>query len=638
MSVFGLADVAAAQSITLNPLLSDHAVLQRDTPMRVEGTAAANERITVQLGTKTQVTTSDAAGRWSAELPARPAGGPFDLVVTDAHGGIAKAADMMVGDVWLCSGQSNMELPVSRSLNADAEIKAAVNASIRLLTISHDSTPATRADFATQPKWSTVTPESVATFSAACYYFARDLQKKINVPMGLIHSSWGGSNIEAWIGADALRHAGDYDTPLHLNAVYARDPQAAMAEMATLWQDWWHKAGHDGSSPWQPDAAGNWKSMPLPWRNWKTWDVASLASYDGLVWFRRTVTLSAAQAAQAATFDTGAVDEEDQTWVNGVAVGNSFGWGEPRHYAVPAGTLHAGANSLVVNVYSAYDKGGMFGPAEAVQLKLADGSVVPLGSDWQYWQPSRNLGAPPHAPWHSIGGLTGMYNAMIAPLGHPALKGVLWYQGESNTGNAPQYEHLLDTLKAGWRAQFGTTTPFLIVQLPNFGKPNAAPVASGWAEVRDAERRSVASDPLAALAVTIDLGLDNELHPPNKQGVGTRLARAAESLIYHAPMSPSGPLPVSATRQAGQVVVRFKGVDGALSVRGGGDLAPFELCGADQSTCTSIAAKIIGNTVALPLNNPASVTRVRYCWGDAPKCNLFDAAGLPASPFELEVK
>jgi len=629
---------AIAQTIRFAPLITNHAVLQRDAPVIIDGDALPNTDITVSFGVSQVHATSDAAGRWRANFPALPAGGPYQLQAVDGRGGMAVADDLMIGDVWLCSGQSNMELPVSRSLNAAAEIKAAANDSIRLLTVAHNSTPAPLSEFAQQPKWAAVTPETVASFSAACYYFARDLQQKVHVPMGLIHSSWGGSNIEAWVGAQALQHAGDYAVPLALNAKYAQQPAQAVSDMATLWQDWWHKVAKDDSSPWLPTAGGAWQPMPLPWRDWKTWGIASLSNYDGLVWFRRTVTLTAAQAQQAATLDTGAIDEEDQTWIDGVPVGNSFGWGDPRHYAVPAGALHGGANTIVINVYSAWDKGGMFGPADAVRLTFADGSQVPLGSDWQYLQPTTNLGAPPHAPWHSIGGLTGMYNAMIAPLGHPSLKGVLWYQGESNTGNAAQYEGLLDALKAGWRQQFGIATPFLIVQLPNFGKPNSGPTASGWAAVRDAQRRSVASDRLAALAVTIDLGLDNELHPPNKQDVGARLARAARSLIYHESLSPSGPLPLSAVRRDGQIVVSFSGVDGALSAKGGSALTPFELCGADQGSCQSVRAQVQAHQVMLASPMVATATRVRYCWGDAPKCNLYDEAGLPAAPFELDIK
>lgn len=630
--------IAATPTLHLDPLVSDHAVLQRGQPIAITGTATAGARVTVQLAARVAKTQADAAGRWRVTLPALPAGGPYSVSVHDDAGGTQAATDVMIGDVWLCSGQSNMELPVSRSLNPDAEIKAASNPNIRLFTVSHDSSPTPKPALPATLRWSAVTPTSIGNFSAACYYFARDLQAHVHVPMGLVHASWGGSNIEAWVPADALRASGDYAAPLALNAKYASSPPRAMADMADQWQAWWHKAARDDSAPWQPNAPGDWKPMPLPWRDWKTWDVASLRSYDGLVWFRRTVTLTAAQAQQAATLDTGAIDEEDQSWVNGVPVGNSFGWAEPRHYALPKGTLHAGENTIVINVYSAWDKGGMFGPADAVGLTLGDGTRVPLGTDWHYWQPSRNLGAPPHAPWHTIGGLTGMYNAMIAPLGHPALRGVLWYQGESNTGNAAQYEGLLTALKTGWRAQFGSKTPFLIVQLPNFGTPNTKPVASGWAEVRDAERRAVARDPLAALAVTIDLGLDNELHPPNKQGVGARLARAAEALIYHAPISASGPLPVAAVRHGDGVDVAFKDVTGALRVTSGMATGPFELCGPDQSSCVAVSARLSGQTAHLQVPAHAAVTRVRYCWGDAPKCAIYDGANLPLTPFELPVK
>ncbi|WP_310530586.1 sialate O-acetylesterase, partial [Novosphingobium sp.] len=482
------AAAAAAQApvtpLTLDPLFADNGVLQRDRPVVVSGTAGPGERITIRLGEGSANAKADAAGRWRATLPAYPAGGDFDLAASAGPARVASAKRLTFGDVWLCSGQSNMELPVRAALNAEREINASANPAIRLLSIAHDSKPAEQRSFASPVVWTPATPASVAGFSAACYFMARDLQKRLNVPMGLIHSSWGGSNIEAWISGPTLATLDGQAKDVALNALFARDPVAAQAQMAANWQSWWHAQAGADSSPWNDDGGLTWQAVPLPWRDWKTWGVSATEKLNGMVWFDRAIELTAAQAAQGATLDLGAIDEVDQSWVNGKAIGNSFGWATDRSYALPVGALKAGRNRIALNIYSAWGLGGLFGPADKIALRLADGTRIPMGDGWRYALPRSLLPSPPAAPWHSIGGKTGMYNAMIAPVGSYAIRGAAWYQGESNTGNAGAYALLLDTLKKSWRAQFGADTPFLIVQLPNFGDVVTKPVTSGWASLR----------------------------------------------------------------------------------------------------------------------------------------------------------
>jgi len=248
------------------------------------------------------------------------------------------------------------------------------------------------------------------------------------------------------------------------------------------------------------------------------------------------------------------------------------------------------------------------------------------------------MGFPPRAPWQSVGGLTSIYNAMIAPLGSYGLRGVLWYQGESNADEAAQYQALLAALMADWRRQFSADLPYLIVELPNFGATPAAPSASGWANLREAQRRAVMNDAHAALAVTIDVGDAHELHPPDKQSVGTRLARAARHLIYGESVTASGPVPRAAMRDGARVVVGFDGVDGALVAYSSNRPIAFELCGAEQSSCRFVDAALESDRVLLDAGAITNDTRVRFCWGDAPICNLYDQSGLPAGPFEIAIK
>lgn len=625
----------------LNALFQDHAVLQRDQPIPVWGEAKAGDQITVSLDVNVVRARADASGHWRAALPAMPAGGPYSLTVHTQSGAGQSAADVLVGDVWLCSGQSNMELPVSATLNASREIAGSANDSIRVLAVAHAASPAPLGQFSSPVAWSAAAPASIRDFSAACYYFARELQKSVHVPMGLIQSAFNGSSIEPWLGEKGLRALGGFDQRLDLLRLYAKDPNAGNRGFADMWETWWRARAPAGSAPWKI-AAGNsadWRAVPEPMRDWKTWGVPELAAHDGMVWFRRTVNLTAQQAAAGAALSLGAIDEVDETWVNEHPIGNSFGWGTERTYELPSGVLHAGSNSIVVNVLSTWDAGGMYGPPDHMSLNFAGGSAVPLGGDWRYQFVPESMGYPPRAPWESIGGVTSLHNGMIAPIAPYGLRGVLWYQGESNAGNAAPYQKLLTGLMADWRREFAAELPFLIVQLPNFGAPVTAPAASDWASLREAQRRAVAADAHAALVVSIDLGERQELHPPNKQEIGSRLARAARHLIYGEVLSPSGPRASGVQRQKGGVAVTFADVEGRLAAYSAKGPIGFELCGADQASCRFVNASLQSDRqVFLDAAGIEAPTRVRFCWGDAPVCNLYDRSGLPAGPFELDIE
>jgi sialate O-acetylesterase len=618
----------------LHEIFQDHAVLQRDQPIPVWGDSAAGDRVNVSIDARTVEVRADAAGHWRAQLPAMRAGGPYVLTVRARSGAAQSISDILVGDVFLCSGQSNMELPVANTLNHAAEIARSTNDRIRVLTVAHATSPEPLTHFQESVAWAAAGPESIGNFSAVCYYFARELQKSVAVPIGLIHSSWGGSRIEPWISEAGLRRVGGFDAALELLQVYARDPKAGNDRLGEIWEHWWHE--HASSTPWTESGA-DWREVPLPMRDWKTWGIAELAHHDGMVWFRRDVTLTAAQAAGAATLMLGGIDKVDETWVNGKPIGNSFGYGTERPYELARGALHTGNNAIVVNVSSNCCAAGMYGPPDHMGLRLSDGETMPLGGQWRYQFVPESTGFPPRAPWQSVGGLTSIYNAMVAPLGAYGLRGVLWYQGESNTEDAAQYQGLLSALMGDWRRQFGGNLPYLIVELPNFGATPAAPSASDWANLREAQRRAVLNDAHAALAVTIDVGDARQLHPPDKQSVGARLARAARHLIYGESIAPSGPVPRTAMRDGARVVVSFDGVDGALVAYSALRPTAFELCAAEQSSCHFVDAALQTDRVTLDAAGIQNPTRVRFCWGDAPICNLYDRSGLPAGPFEIAI-
>jgi len=628
----------------MSEIFRDHAVVQREKPLIVWGQAPGGDSVTVSLASARVSAQADASGRWRAVLPALAAGGPFVLAVEDSSGQHQAAQDVLVGDVFLCSGQSNMQMPVLAAENASSEIQESAASTIRLLSITHAFSP-TPLSVLTQPvAWQMASPETVASWSAACFFFARELQKTQRVPIGLIQSAWDGSNIRPWMSATALRASGSYASGLELLERYAHDPQDGQARFAEQWEQWWRAKTLErpGTEPWRVPRAtaspGLWHPAPAALGDWRGWHVPELESFTGLVWYRTHVMLSAAQAQAAAKLALGAINQVDQTWLNGRPVGNTFGYGTERVYPLSPGMLHAGDNTLVINVLSTYGAGGLLAGAGQRTLELAGGAAIPLTGPWEYRLVPTSLGYPPRTPWESVGGLTTLYNAMIAPLGQYGLRGVLWYQGESNTGEADSYQTLLEGLMADWRRQFAQDLPFLIVQLPNYGSPPLAPAESGWAAVREAQRRAVAHDPHAGLVVSIDIGEPRNLHPTNKQEVGRRLARAARRVIYGEAITAAGPVALAATPVAGGIAIQLGDIEGGLLAYSHDTPIGFELCAAAPATCRFAQARIEGTRVVLAVPQGLVPARVRYCWADSPVCTLFDHSGLPAGPFELDIR
>lgn len=630
----------------LSPLFQNHAVLQRGRPIPIWGHAQPGAEVQIDFADRHVTARANAQGDWQALLPAEQAGGPYTL---QARTGTASqtVSDLLIGDVWLCSGQSNMELPVRRTLNVDSEVAGARNDSIRMLRVPQVAMPAPQRDFDRPVAWLPTTPANVPEFSATCYYFARELQKTEKVPLGLINASLGGARIEAWLSAAALRKADGNSTAeaLDVLAQYAHDPSTANAHWGKLWAAWWRglpaaakakPAAND--QPWLPDAPSTgWRQAPHALGDYQQWGVPELAKFNGMLWYRTTVRLTAGQAAQAAVLWLGDADEVDETWVNGRAVGSSYG-GADRHYPLPNGLLHPGNNLIVVNVLNTYAGGGLIGPAATRALHFSDGSSVPLdAAGWQYRKVPLRAGTPPLAPWLSASGMTTLYNGMIAPLGDYGLRGAVWYQGESNTGEAPSYRAQLEALREEFRDQFGAKLPLLIVQLANYGAVPTHPVESGTAEVREAQRLVAQEDANSGLVVTIDIGEQSDIHPANKQELGRRLARAALHVVYGRTLAPSGPVPLSAKRADDGVVVTFGEVTGKLLAHGGNDLLGFELCGVKTDSCRYAEASI-RNGMQVILHAPVTdPVRVRYAWADSPLVNLYDESGLPAGPFQISV-
>ncbi|MHA6718847.1 sialate O-acetylesterase [Sphingomonas sp. RS6] len=626
---------AAAQP-RLDGVFGDHAVLQRGQPITLSGNAQPGEPVMISLAGHSVSVTADRDGRFAAALPALPAGGPFTLTLA-APSGATVLSDILIGDVFLCSGQSNMEMKVREAQSLFPEAHAPADKRLRLLTIDKKTAVSPARRFDDVPAWQIAGPDSSSSFSAACLYMVQSLRRTSDVPVGAIHSSWGGSRISAWMSDAALREAGMADQA-DLLALYDRDPAAANRRASTIWEAWWRAGSGDaqGKAPWEPDAALEWRPVPA-FTNFESWGVPELADYNGMLWYQRSLDLTEAQAKGAATLSLGMIDDADRTWVNGVGVGGTSLAGTPRVYVLPAGTLRPGRNVITVNDDDVYAFGGMMGPVEAMRLTLADGTSIPLGTDWRYAIAKRIPGAAPRVPWDDINGAGTLFNAMIAPLAPLRLAGIAWYQGESDTG-IPGYDRRLRAMIADWRARFGSpATAFVIAQLANYGAPAIAPAESGWANVRNAQRRVAATDPHVGMAVTLDIGDATDIHPGEKRLVGQRLAKAMRAALAGDPDGRAGPAIASAERDGANVVLRFKGVTGALHAMSSDRAIGFELCDAAPGSCRYAAARPMGSSVVITGDgHPA--TRVRYAWADAPATNLADDARMPVGTFEIAIR
>ena len=629
-----LAPLAAAAALVASPALatpalapvwSDHIVVQRGKPIVVEGTATPGAQISAMLGDARGVTLADGGGRFAIHFPARSASfDPLTLTIGEGQDTPVKIHDILVGDVWLCSGQSNMELPVSRASDSSNQIAASADDGLRLLTIPKVTATEPSDAFGRPIQWVKAAPDTVPDFSAACFYMAQKLRKDLKIPIGAIHSSWGGSQIRAWETPEAGAALYGAEQMAELAQSQA-DPLGAVTGFAKSWEEWWR--GHSGGAqPWADPDKLAW--LPVPQlSSWTEWAGTPLAENSlGNVWFRRTFTLTAEQAKAGGTLDIGVVDDTDMTFVNGRPVGNTSSWSDERVYKVPASYLKPGTNEVLVLVTNSWGAGGLESKPERLSFAVAGGGSIPLGEGWRY-SISPITDYPPRSPWDGIAGIGVMHNKMIAPLGHIALKGAAWYQGESDVG-IPGYAERLKQLCAGWRRQFGEMK-MLVVQLPNFGPVAEKPVASGWAALREEQRKAVVADKDAALAPTIDVGDRANLHPTDKIDVGQRLARLAEGEQF--------PEPLRAVRGGGHIRVSFTGVHDGLHAWSGSFPLGVELCAVTQESCRYATATVDGDSLTISEDGKPA-TRVRYAWAESPVVNLYDGRDLPLPTFELPIE
>ena len=624
--------------VKLAPPFASHMVLQRDTKLPVWGTADPREKITVRFAGQKRTTRADDDGRWHVELsPVSASSKPREFIVTGSRKSPPiTLADVLVGEVWICGGQSNMERqlgprpPQKPIIGWQEEVAAAHHPQIRQLYVSQRlaATPQSSAD----ATWTVCTLETVSDFTAVGYFFARDLFEKLDVPIGIIHSSWGGTPVEAWTSAGALKAFPEFDESIKALADTARDPAAARKsydERLAKWYDEMDPAQH--AREWREAAFDDrdWESMTLP----GAWEEAGHAGWDGVAWFRQRFDLPATWKGGDIELRLSAVDDADTTWVNGNHVGGLTGWDTPRVYRVSGSTLKPSGNVIAVRILDTGGNGGIWDAAMPFQIVATDGSFAPvsLAGAWRchFATPLDSGHRPPLDVSQSPGNPTVLYNGMIAPLVPYAIRGVIFYQGEANADRAHQYRTLFPAMIADWRRQWHQGDfPFLFVQI--------APFREMPPEIREAQLIAWQSTKNTAMAVTIDCGDAGDIHPANKKPVGERLALAARALAYQEPIEFSGPVFHSSAFAPGRAVLHFTHVGSGLMAKNGA-LMGFTAAGKDGRFHPATAV-IVGDTVVVTSSEVSQPTAVRYGWENVASGNLFNREGLPSSPFRTDVQ
>lgn len=643
-----LLNIRARAEIHVPSIIGDNMVLQQGPNTRIWGTAQPAERVSAKFAGQTVTAVADSQGRWQILLGPIKAGGPYVLTITGSN--TLTFNNVLVGDVWICSGQSNMEWPLVNSTNATEAIAQANYPEIRLFTVQKNTATSPLEDV--KGRWVVTTPDQVGQFSAVGYFFGRELYQHLKKPIGLIHTSWGGTPAEAWTSRAALASAPElkpildrYEKSLQTLPQRLEDYQRVLAEweQKNLHQD----PGNKGEALGYADPAlttADWNQMKLP----QFFETAGLA-IDGAIWFRKEIDLPESWAGKDLTLNLTAIDDFDITYFNNTRVGatgsetpNSYL--VPRRYSIPGSLVHAGRNLIAVRVFDRAGEGG-FGRTDLMSLAPVDAKEtesIPLAGPWSYKVELELEAKKPD--WGSRPEETGptnqnspsvLYNAMIAPLTRYAIRGAIWYQGESNAGRAHQYRTLFPAMIQDWRTSWGQRSfPFYFVQLPNWRPALPEPGDSDWAELREAQLMTL-RNPETGMAVAIDLGDANELHPRNKIDVAKRLAAWALAETYHQKVEGAGPLYDSFLIKGDKIQVKFKHVGGGLKTPDGGPLRGFAIAGADHKFVWA-EARIQGDSVVVWSKEVAHPVAVRYAWANNPVCNLHNKAGLPASPFRTD--
>lgn len=617
-------------AVSLPSYITDNMIVQQNSTITIKGKSAPDSEVRVKAGWsgKSGKTRSDAEGNFTLTLDTPAAGGPYSMVFSDRDGEVT-IENVLSGEVWICSGQSNMEFPSqgwSTVMDYDRVVATAHHPDIRLLQVKKTTSLTPKADVEVNGGgWQICSSASMADFSAVAYFFARELSEKLRVPVGVIDTTWGGTPAEAWTSAEALAAVTGFEQELaalessgydaaRMRDIYGKR-MAGWMELATASSIDFDKAAMQ--------TGGEWREIVQP----GYWEQSVLPDFDGVVWLQKSIDIPADMAGKNLTLEFRAIDDEDETYFNGSPVGKGSGYDTPRSYSVPGDIVRAGENVITIKVTDFGGEGGLApGTAEAVG---AGGEKLPLSGKWSYLVQTDFSQLPPKpvdpgsSSFPSV-----LYNAMLSPLKDMPVKGVIWYQGCANVGRDEQYEPLFKALIKDWRRLWGEDTPFYFVQLAGYLAPQAVQPDSHWAALRNSQAKALELDN-TGMAVAIDLGNPADIHPKNKQDVAHRLALIALNRDYGKDCVYEAPKCVSAKRSGDGLILKFD----APVVATSSALTGFIIAGKDGRFTTATPTMVDDRTLRLVSPSVEKPEFVRYNWADYPCGNLYGETGLPVAPF-----
>ncbi|WP_348823735.1 sialate O-acetylesterase [Flavobacterium aestuarii] len=618
----------ANANVKMPLVFSDGMVLQRNKPIPVWGWADANEKVQIQFNKQTKTIIADKNGKWMVKLDAEKAGGPFELTVSGNNKIVIK--DVLVGEVWVCSGQSNMEFQMYKLPDFEVQKEQSNEPMIRQFLVAQDLSGTPKEDLKAG-KWAVSDKENIKDFTAVGYFFAKKIYAELKIPIGIINTSWGGTCVETWTSRETFQKSDEFKDMIagvpsvNMDAIFETYKKSLLGNIEKIQGFPVTEANQDQfKNPDFNDA--NWPEIKVP----SLWENQQIGNIDGVVWMRKTITLTAEQVKKEAVLYLSKVDDEDQTYVNGVQVGTNNIWEAKRIYKIPAGVLKEGTNVIAVKITDYTGGGGIYGDPADLKIDF-NGSAVALDGLWKFNVVNVKVSVSPNS-YPSL-----LYNAMVNPLVPYAIQGVLWYQGEANVWRASQYKKAFPLMINDWRTKWNQGNfPFYFVQLSTFDEQGGnSKKGSRWAELREAQSETL-KVLNTGMAVTTDIGNAKDIHPTNKKDVGLRLSAIALNNVYGKKQVCSGPTFKSQEIKGNQIILTFENIGSGLSTPNNTELKGFEIAGADK-IFHSAKAIIKDNKIIVSSESVPDPVAVHYGWADDDtEINLFNKEKFPASPFRTD--
>lgn len=626
--IFLIVSILSNANVRMPLVFSDGMVLQRYKQIPIWGFADANESVEIHFNKQIKKTQADKNGKWTVNLSPEKAGGPFELSIIGKNKITIK--NVLVGEVWICSGQSNMEFQVYKTMNSEKEIADSNYPMIRHFGVAQDLSGTPKDDLK-QGKWEAANKETVGNFTAVGYYFARKLYAELKIPIGIINTSWGGTNVETWTSREAFQNSPEFkamiaDVPVvDIDSVFEIYKKSVLDNLKKV-------QGFDVSL----ENENQFKNLNFQDKNWpeikvpSLWENQQIGNIDGIVWMRKTIVLTAEQAKKEAVLHLAKVDDEDKTYVNGVEVGTNNLWDKLRVYKIPANVLKEGTNVIALRITDYSGGGGIYGDPADLKIDFKD-TNLPLDGLWKFNVVQVKIAISPNS-YPSL-----LYNAMVNPLVPYAMQGVLWYQGEANVWRAAEYKKSFPLMINDWRTKFKQGDfPFYFVQLSTFDEFGGnSQKGSRWAELREAQSETLKLKN-TGMVVTTDIGNAKDIHPTNKQDIGLRLAAVAMNNIYGKKQVHSGPTYKSQEIKGNQIILTFDNIGSGLSTPNNDELKGFEIAGSDK-VFHAAKAIIKDNKIIVSSDKVQNPLAVHYGWADDDTAiNLFNKEKFPASPFRTD--